>query len=112
VCSSDLKTYEECELFKYTLNVHLAVKVWYFNEIYEICEKMGVPYENLKSMFTLDKRIGDYGTHVPGPDGKFGYGLSCLPKETRGMATLQGNLGIDNEVLQHIIQRNNYFRTK
>jgi UDPglucose 6-dehydrogenase len=106
------KTYEECELFKYTLNVHLAVKVWYFNEIYEICEKMGVPYENLKSMFTLDKRIGDYGTHVPGPDGKFGYGLSCLPKETRGMATLQGNLGIDNEVLQHIIQRNNYFRTK
>lgn len=106
------KTYEECELFKYTLNVHLAVKVWYFNEIYEICEKVGVPYEKLKEMFSLDKRIGDYGTHVPGPDGKFGYGLSCLPKETRGMATLQSQLGLDNAVLRHIIERNDYFRTK
>jgi UDPglucose 6-dehydrogenase len=106
------KSYEECELFKYTLNVHLAVKVWYFNEIYEICDKLGVPYEKLKSMLSLDKRIGDYGTHVPGPDGKFGYGLSCLPKETRGMATLQGKLRLDNAVLQHIIERNDYFRTK
>ena len=107
-----IKTYEECELFKYTLNVHLAVKVWYFNEIYEISEKLGVDYTRLKSLFNLDKRIGDYGTRVPGHDGKFGYGLSCLPKETRGMMKLQENLGIDNSVLKEIIKRNNYFRTK
>lgn len=107
-----MRSYEECELFKYTLNVHLAVKVWYFNEIYEISEKLGVDYEKLKSMFNLDKRIGDYGTRVPGPDGKFGYGLSCLPKETRGMMKLQETLGIDNQVLKEIIKRNNYFRSK
>lgn len=107
-----MKSYEECELFKYTLNVHLAVKVWYFNEIYEISEKLGVDYEKLKTLFKLDKRIGDYGTRVPGPDGKFGYGLSCLPKETRGMMKLQEELGIDNYVLQEIIKRNNYFRSK
>lgn len=107
-----IKSYEECELFKYTLNVHLAVKVWYFNEIYEISQKLGVDYEKLKELFKLDKRIGEYGTRVPGPDGKFGYGLSCLPKETRGMMKLQEELGIDNVVLQEIIKRNNYFRTK
>lgn len=107
-----MKSYEECELFKYTLNVHLAVKVWYFNEIYEISEKLGVDYEKLKCLFQLDKRIGDYGTRVPGHDGKFGYGLSCLPKETRGMMKLQEELGIDNHVLQEIIKRNNYFRSK
>lgn len=107
-----MKSYEECELFKYTLNVHLAVKVWYFNEIYEISEKLGVDYEKLKALFKLDKRIGEYGTRVPGHDGKFGYGLSCLPKETRGMMKLQEELGIDNNVLQEIIKRNNYFRTK
>lgn len=107
-----MKSYEECELFKYTLNVHLAVKVWYFNEIYEITERLGIDYTKLKTMFKLDKRIGDYGTNVPGSDGKFGYGLSCLPKETRGMMKLQENLGIDNKVLKEIIKRNNYFRTK
>jgi UDPglucose 6-dehydrogenase len=107
-----VRTYEECELFKYTLNVHLAVKVWYFNEIYEIAEKLGVSYESLKTLFPLDSRIGEYGTRVPGPDGKFGYGLSCLPKETRGMMKLQEQLGLDNQVLRNIIQRNNSFRNK
>jgi UDPglucose 6-dehydrogenase len=92
--------------------VHLAVKVWYFNEIYEISEKLGVDYEKLKILFSLDKRLGEYGTRVPGHDGKFGYGLSCLPKETRGMMKLQEELGIDNFALQEIIKRNNYFRSK
>jgi UDPglucose 6-dehydrogenase len=107
-----MKSYEECELFKYTLNVHLAVKIWYFNEIYEISEKLGVDYDKLKILFNLDKRIGEYGTRVPGHDGKFGYGLSCLPKETRGMMKLQEQLGLDNQVLKEIIKRNNYFRRK
>ena len=31
-----MKSYEECELFKYTVNNFLAVKVWYFNKIYDI----------------------------------------------------------------------------
>ena len=107
-----VKSYEECELFKYTLNVHLAVKVWYFNEIYESADKLGLDYQTFKTMFPLDPRIGEYGTRVPGPDGKFGYGLSCLPKETSGMMKLQEELGIDNQVLKEIIKRNTYFRTK
>lgn len=107
-----VKSYEECELFKYTLNVFLAVKVWYFNEIYEVCDKLGVQYDSLKTLFRLDGRIGKYGIEVPGPDGKFGYGLSCLPKETKGMMSLQGSLGIDNNIFKHIIARNNLFREK
>lgn len=106
------KTFEECELFKYTLNVHLAVKVWYFNKIYELAEKMGVEYESLKELFKLDSRIGDYGTKVPGPDGKRGYGLSCLPKETRGMMKLQERLGLDNTVLKHIVLENDIMRNR
>lgn len=107
-----IKSYEECELFKYTLNVFLAVKVWYFNEIYEVCDKMGVDYNSLKKLFILDDRLGKYGTEVPGSDGKFGYGLSCLPKETKGMMSLQEELGINNNVLKHIIYRNDVFREK
>ena len=28
------------------LNVFLAVKVWYFNEIYEACQKLNIDYIN------------------------------------------------------------------
>lgn len=103
-------SYKECEMFKYSLNVYLAVKIWYFNEVYDICNSLGVDYQNLKKLFDLDPRIGNYGITVPGPDGKFGYGKGCLPKETRGMAYLQKSLKIDNSILKQIIQRNDFFR--
>lgn len=104
------KSYEECELFKYTLNTFFATKITFFNEIYELCETMGVDYQNLKSLFKLDKRIGDYGITVPGEDGKRGYGLSCLPKEIRGLVRLQEEFGLSNELASCVNQRNIYFR--
>jgi nucleotide sugar dehydrogenase len=104
------KSYEECEIFKYTINVFLAVKVWYFNEINVICEKFGVEYKNLESLFYLDPRIGESHTAVPGHDQKYGFGGKCLPKETRGMRYLQQTLGIENRVLEEILKRNGYFR--
>lgn len=106
------KSYEECELFKYTLNVHLAVKVWYFNEIYEISNKLGVNYEKLKDMFKLDSRIGEYGTKVPGNDGKFSFSGTCLPKELRGMIKLQEKLNLPNETLIELMKRSDILRLK
>ncbi|CAK0746978.1 hypothetical protein CCP3SC1AL1_1490004 [Gammaproteobacteria bacterium] len=102
-----------CELFKYTINVHLAVKVWYFNEINEICEKMNVPYSQLQSLFELDPRLGKTHTDVPGHDGKYGFGLGCLPKETKSLTFLQKELNIPNDILKEITKRNeSYFRRK
>lgn len=105
------KTFEECELFKYTLNTFFATKITFFNEIYELCDKMGVDYENVKSLFKLDKRIGDYGTVVPGMDG-FGYTRSCLPKEIKALIKLQEELGLSNDLVSCIDKRNLYFRSK
>ena len=107
-----IKTYEECELFKYTLNVYFSVKIWYFNEIYQICEKIGVNYDSLRDIFKLDQRVGDYGTMVPGYDGKLSFGGSCLPKETRGMIKLQENLEIPNDVLTSLLKRSDFLRKK
>jgi UDPglucose 6-dehydrogenase len=105
------KTFEECELFKYTLNTFFATKITFFNEIYELCNKIGVDYQNLKSLFKLDKRIGDYGTVVPGMDG-FGYTRSCLPKEIRALIKLQEELGLSNDLACCVDKRNLYFRSK
>ncbi len=105
------KTFEECELFKYTLNTFFATKITFFNEIYDLCNTIGVDYQNLKSLFKLDKRIGDYGTVVPGMDG-FGYTRSCLPKEIRGLIKLQEELGLSNDLASCVDKRNKYFRSK
>ena len=100
------KTYEECELFKYTINVFLAVKVWYFNEINILSDKFGVDYNKFKTLFKLEPRLGSSHLDVPGPDGNRGFGGKCLPKETKGMCYLQDKKGINNEILQKILDRN------
>lgn len=102
--------YTICELFKYTVNVYLAVKVWYFNEIDQICTKLGVEYKSLRNLFKLEPRIGESHTQVPGPDGKRMFGGKCLPKETKGMYRLQEKLNIPNNVLQEILKRNQEIR--
>ena len=104
------KSYEECEMFKYTINVYLSVKVWFFNEVYEVCDKIGVQYEALKELFALDPRLGESHTSVPGPDGRRGFGGKCLPKETKAMCHLQQTLGLPNTILQEILSRNDTLR--
>ena len=105
-----VRPYEECEMFKNTINVYLAVKVWFFNKIHEMCGKVGFPYENLQSLFRLDSRIGESHTQVPGHDGYYGFGGACLPKETKSLRYLQEVLEIDDTVLYNILKENDIQR--
>ena len=102
--------YTICEMFKYTVNVYLATKVWYFNEIHQICDSFGIEYNKLRNLFKLESRIGESHTQVPGPDGKMGFGGKCLVKETKGMARLQERLGLPNHILRDILLRNKKLR--
>ena len=36
-------------------------------------------------MLEKDARIGNTHMQVPGPDGKFGFGGTCLPKDTNAL---------------------------
>lgn len=108
----ELKKYEECELFKYMLNVFLAVKVWYFNEIYEACQKLNIDYNNFTKLYKYDNRIGDSHIQVPGHDGFFGFGGKCLPKEIKGMHFLFNKLNLKNDIFEMIIKRNEEMRKK
>ena len=38
-------------------------------------------FEEIKEMLSFDDRIGTSHTKVPGPDGDFGYGGHCFPKD-------------------------------
>ena len=51
------------------------------NEIYQICDKLNLDYDKVVEYSTLDERLGKSHWSVPGPDGDFGYGGHCFPKD-------------------------------
>ena len=76
-----LVSHTEAELIKYGANCCMAVKVAFFNEINEICERMGANFDQVRRGIVSDKRIGPSHSAVPGPDGLKGFGGKCFPKD-------------------------------
>lgn len=88
------------EMAKYFTNCFLATKLSFFNEMYDICESVKVPYDEVVEAFLLDERIGRSHYKVPGPDGKRGWGLSCFPKDLNAMIAFAKERGVDPLVLE------------
>jgi UDPglucose 6-dehydrogenase len=74
-------------LIKYSINSWLATKVSWFNQLHELFQKSGAKgsWEQFTDMLKRDPRMGDSHMQVPGPDGKFGYGGHCFPKDTKAL---------------------------
>ena len=69
------------EFIKYMNNNFFAAKVSIMNEYYRLGMKIGINWKTAMYGFASDQRIGDSHLHVPGPDGKFGFGGTCFPKD-------------------------------
>ena len=95
----------ESETIKYTRNSFLAVKISFCNEVYQMCQKLGISYDVIRDNFP-DYRITKYHTQVPGYDGHFGYGGTCLPKDTNAFSVEMRKLGIEPLLLEASVQRN------
>ena len=96
----------EAEMIKYFRNTFLATKVSFCNEIAALCQKLGVEYETVRGLAAEDPRITPSHTHVPGPDGRRGFGGTCFPKDTHGLRVLCQQHGVPCPVLRAILQRN------
>ena len=75
----------EAEICKYTHNVFGALKVTYFNGIFDYCQKNNANYDRVLNGVLLSGYINSIHTTVPGPDGKFGYGGKCFPKDVNAL---------------------------
>ncbi len=73
----------EAEIAKYAHNVFGAVKVTYFNGIYELCLKYQLDFTKVRQGILQSGYINETHTMVPGPDGKCGYGGKCFPKDIK-----------------------------
>jgi UDPglucose 6-dehydrogenase len=99
------------EMIKYVTNTFLAMKVSYANEMYEICQKLKIDYDKVIEYARYDTRLGNSHWSVPGPDGDFGFGGHCFPKDVAALTYLANELGVDPLMLAAIAIKNNKVRT-
>lgn len=97
---------EEAELIKYTRNNFLATKIAFFNEIAGLCNAIGVSYDNVRAGVITDPRIGSSHSVVPGPDGKGGFGGTCLPKDTTALLHFMESNGAPSYIVRATVARN------
>ncbi len=102
-------TRKEAEMIKYAANVTLASQIAVANEIYQICKATGVNYGTVRNAILLDSRIGS-NTEVPGPDGDFGFGGKCFPKDLKALIRLSQEYEYDPYLLQEIWRTNEKVR--
>jgi UDPglucose 6-dehydrogenase len=91
--------YETAEIIKYMNNCFLATKVSFMNEMRLVADKCGADWNLAVEGFIRDGRIGHSHIDVPGPDGKFGFGGSCFPKDVQAMITYGKSLDLDLSTL-------------
>ena len=99
-------------MVKYFTNCFLATKVSFANEIYQICEKLDIDYDKVVEYAKYDERIGYSHLNVPGPDGDFGFGGHCFPKDLNALISLaeKQGLGLNVNVLRATLETNNKVR--
>lgn len=94
------------EIVKYTTNTFLSTKVSFANEIKLICDSVGINYDEMIKIATLDKRLGSSHWAVPGPDGRKGFGGSCFPKDLQALIYFSSSIGLSPVLLKSVWEKN------
>ena len=102
---------EEAEMVKYAHNVFGALKVTYFNCIYDLCQKRGLDYSKVREGVLGSTYINVPHTQVPGLDGKLGYGGKCFPKDVDAFEKMFRYTPL-GKLLDSLKKLNDEFRSK
>lgn len=100
----------EASLAKYAMNSFLATKVTFYNELYKLTKRSGLDYNMVKNAISLDVRQGCSHFDVPGPDGDFGFGGACFPKDTSALLHYAETKNVELCVLKQSVNKNKIIR--
>jgi len=84
----------EAEMVKYYGNTWFSIKVTFANQMYDLCQKLGIDYDMVKEGAAADKRIGPTHLEVM-HKGYRGYGGKCLVKDIRALIQFGEAVGIE-----------------
>tara|TARA_R110002110_G_scaffold163584_4_gene363482 strand:- start:747 stop:1580 length:834 start_codon:yes stop_codon:yes gene_type:complete len=99
-CNTVHTDWKTAEFIKYFGNIFFAVKVSFANEMKRVCESIEADWDAALTGFVADSRIADSHLRVPGPDGKRGFGGSCLPKDINAFMNYCDVLGVDINIIK------------
>ncbi len=103
---------EAAMMMKYMTNSWFAVKVSLLNEFFKLYQSLGcTDWDELMKAFATDVRVGPSHLAVPGPDGDFGWGGKCFPKDLNAMMALAQKFGTLSNVMQAAWATNKKVRT-
>jgi nucleotide sugar dehydrogenase len=100
----------EASMIKYATNCFLSVKVAFFNQLYDMCQKNGADYDLVRQVLTHDNRIGNSHMMVPGPDGERGFGGACFPKDTKAFVHYADTLQVSHTLVESAVKYNKKVR--
>jgi UDPglucose 6-dehydrogenase len=92
IVRTDLRT---AEMIKFASNCALASRISYWNEIFYVCQRLGINSDTVARTAAMDKRIGKYGTI----HGK-AFGGKCLPKDLGAFIGFCRRLGYEPKLLK------------
>lgn len=95
------------EVLKYMVNTYYATKVIFANQIYDMCEKLGVDYEDVREGFEHDRRVAP-GNFDVWHGGFRGFDGKCLPKDLASFVRQGEDMGVDLPLLQEVQKINQH----
>lgn len=78
--------YTTSEMVKYVTNTFYAMKVTFCNEMYDVCGKLGVSYDEVRELWQQDPRVSRMHTAVF-RDNR-GFGGKCFPKDLEALVRM------------------------
>ncbi|MFO7166691.1 MAG: NAD(P)-binding domain-containing protein [Chloroflexota bacterium] len=94
----------EAEMIKYVNNVYNAVKISYFNEVYAICQKLGIDGHLVGA--AVARSAESMWNPLYGTRGGVPYGGACLPKDTVAFMQFVRERGWEHLMLEATIAVN------
>ena len=101
--STEIAEPEELILAKYARNSFLALKVAYFNQLYDLCDALDVEYSAVAHYTTMDPRIGDSHSFI---SDERGFGGHCFPKDTSALVKTAQRNNVELSILQEAVEYN------
>lgn len=77
----------DAETLKHVQNSYYALKVTFFNQLFDACQNLRADYETIREILVQNPWIGDSHSRIYHA-GYRGYGGKCLPKETKALTKI------------------------
>jgi len=105
--STEIAEPKELILAKYARNSFLALKVAFFNQLYDLCDALDIEYSGVAHYTTMDPRIGDSHSFI---SEQRGFGGHCFPKDTSALIRTAQRENVELSILQEAIEYNRRIR--